>query len=177
VRSLKFGVLFILLFWAFSVLAETPEAPGLAAAEGWVQGDVQRVGFRAFIFKKAIQYNLGGWIENEENGSVHFVFQGEPQRLDLVLEAIRTGPASAKVNEVNAGSYPVQPVLRTLTVKGWTSQSRHFLRPIDLVYTLRPDNRILSEGASKEIYKRIIQEAMLVPPDKAVAFSQGIPED
>ena len=168
VKKLKFGFLFILLLWAFSALAETPEVLGLAAAEGWVQGDVQRVGFRAFIFKKAIQYNLGGWIENQENGSVHFVLQGEPQGLDFVLEAIRTGPASAKVDEVHAGSYPVHLALRTLTVRGWTSQSRHFLHPVDLVYPLRPDNGPLSEGASQEIFKKIIQDAMSAPGMVAV---------
>jgi acylphosphatase len=46
------------------------------AVSGVVTGNVQEVGFRAMIQKQAIQYNLAGSAENDNDKSVRFILQG-----------------------------------------------------------------------------------------------------
>jgi acylphosphatase len=54
-------------------------------------GNDQGIGFRATIMKQAIEYNLAGSAKNEANGTVHFTLQGDSDRLDSALAAIREG--------------------------------------------------------------------------------------
>jgi acylphosphatase len=149
----------------FTVFAEG-EAQKLAAVEGWVHGNVQQVGFRAFIFKQAIRYNLGGFIENQAAGSVHFILQGQAARLDEALTLIKQGPEKAVVADVKAAPCPVREDITSVTVKGWTSASRAFDHPVDLVYPLRQEDQVLSDVESRQIFKKIIRAAML-SADKA----------
>ena len=80
----------------------------LVAVEGAVYGNVQKVGFRAFIFREAICYNLGGTIENMPDGSVRFFLQGKKDSLEQALVRIRKGPKKASVTSVQLDNRPVQ---------------------------------------------------------------------
>ena len=46
------------------------KAQNVTAVSGIVTGDVQEVGFRAMIQRRAIQYNLAGSVENTNDKSV-----------------------------------------------------------------------------------------------------------
>lgn len=156
--------LFLLVFAVLGMSlapAAEPEVRDLSALEGWVHGDVQKVGFRAFIFKQAIRYNLGGLIENQLDGSVHFILQGRSGRLRDALEAIKQGPEKARVTDVKTSASPVRKDINAVTVKGWTSKSRDFDYPVDLVYPLRPNDEALSPAEASGIFKKIIREAMI----------------
>ena len=130
------------------------------AAEGVIRGRVQKVGFRAFIFRQAIRYNLGGTIENLADGSVHFILQGAPRHLEEALEIIRHGPAKAGVNAVDIKPVSFRAGMLSVTVKGWTSATRDFQKPVDLVYPLREPDQPISEQDAHRIFKEIIRSAM-----------------
>ena len=52
---------------------------------------IQKVGFRAMIQKQAIMYNLAGYARNIPDGTVSISLQGDKNRIDKVLDAIRVG--------------------------------------------------------------------------------------
>jgi acylphosphatase len=67
-----------------------------------VRGRVQGVFFRADARSRAESLGLSGWIRNAADGSVEAVFEGEPERVDSMVEWCRRGPSGASVDEVEA---------------------------------------------------------------------------
>ena len=65
-----------------------------------VRGRVQGVGFRYFVVRRARQLELTGWVRNLRDGAVELLAEGPRPALDLLVEAIRRGPAGAEVGEV-----------------------------------------------------------------------------
>lgn len=49
-------------------------------------GNVQGIGFRAHVKKKAIELGICGWVKNLPDGSVSAIFSGDPDRISI-LEA------------------------------------------------------------------------------------------
>lgn len=158
---IKAFLLVFLIFLTPATVSAEAEAQKLAAREGWVHGNVQQVGFRAFIFKQAIRYNLGGLIENQPDGSVHFLLQGQSTRLEEVLISIKQGPKKAVVTNIKMAPFPVRKGIISVIVKGWTSKSRDFDHPVDLVYSLRPEDQIVSDIEVRRIFKKVIQDAIV----------------
>jgi acylphosphatase len=64
-----------------------------------VQGRVQNVGFRAHVEYSARQLGLTGWVRNIGYDKVETVAEGERQKLERLLEAVKTGPRGAHVDE------------------------------------------------------------------------------
>jgi len=65
-----------------------------------VRGRVQGVFFRAEARARAESLGLSGWIRNERDGSVTAVFDGDPERVQSMVDWCRRGPAGARVDEV-----------------------------------------------------------------------------
>jgi acylphosphatase len=66
-----------------------------------VSGNVQGVFFRAFVREHAIALRLRGWVENLPDGSVLVRAEGPDEDLDRLVHACRTGPARARVQQVD----------------------------------------------------------------------------
>jgi acylphosphatase len=64
---------------------------------GWVQG----VGYRAWTQRTATRHGLDGWVRNRSDGSVEALFVGTATSVQLMIEACRRGPGSAKVDAVD----------------------------------------------------------------------------
>ena len=62
-----------------------------------VRGQVQGVGYRAFIEDEAAIRGLEGWVRNRRDGSVEALFAGPQEEVEEMIEACRKGPWSAKV--------------------------------------------------------------------------------
>jgi acylphosphatase len=123
-----------------------------------VTGDDQHVGFRAMIMKQAIKYNLAGSAKNEANEIVHFTLQGDSDRLDSALWAIRTGSKKKSSNiEVSATQTAMDRGLSTFTIIDWTSTSRNITTPYTLVFTLRADDNVISKSEAKEVWHQILR--------------------
>ncbi|MGB7713416.1 MAG: acylphosphatase, partial [Pseudolabrys sp.] len=126
------------------------------AVSGIVTGNVQEVGFRAMIQKRAIEYNLAGSVENnKEDKSVRFILQGDKDRIDQALKAIRKGTKKSSNVNVSVSPAPAKADRNSFTVVGWTSVSRHILHPYNLVFNLRPSNTTIKKGEAKKIWLEI----------------------
>jgi acylphosphatase len=132
----------------------------VTAVSGIVTGNVQEVGFRAMIQKQAIQYNLAGSAENDSDKSVRFTVQGNTDRVDQVLKAIRLGSKKSSDVKVSTSAATVDPNLKTFTVVGWTSVSRHITHPYDLVFKLRENDATIKKGAAKEVWIKICESTV-----------------
>jgi acylphosphatase len=65
-----------------------------------VRGDVQGVGFRYFVQRRAQQLGLTGWVRNNEDGSVELVAEGGRDQLEELKRALQEGPRMARVSRV-----------------------------------------------------------------------------
>ncbi|MGC1937230.1 MAG: acylphosphatase [Pseudolabrys sp.] len=137
------------------------ELQNVTAVSGIVPGNVQEVGFRAMIQKRAIEYNLAGSVENnKEDKSVRFILQGDKDRIDQALKAIRKGTKKSSNVNVSVSPAPAKADRNSFTVVGWTSVSRHILHPYNLVFNLRPSNTTIKKGEAKKIWLEICKETV-----------------
>lgn len=132
----------------------------ITAVSGTVTGNVQKVGFRAMIQKQAIQYNLAGSTENNADGSVRFILQGDSNRIKTVLNAISNGSKHSSDVKVSTSSDRVSQDLRTFMIVGWTSVSRGITNPYDLVFSLRNPDSTISKGAAKAVWLKICERTV-----------------
>lgn len=65
-----------------------------------VHGRVQGVGFRWHVLRRAQALELSGWVRNRADGSVEVLAEGPRNVLIQLLDALRRGPAAARVIRV-----------------------------------------------------------------------------
>ncbi|HLO24480.1 MAG TPA: acylphosphatase [Geobacteraceae bacterium] len=65
-----------------------------------VTGLVQGVNFRFYTLQSALKLNVTGWVRNLPDGSVEGCFEGEETDVNALIAWCRTGPDSARVDEV-----------------------------------------------------------------------------
>ncbi|MBI3806810.1 MAG: carbamoyltransferase HypF [Nitrospirae bacterium] len=71
-----------------------------------IEGTVQGVGFRPFVFRVARELDLTGWIVNGGDG-VMIEVEGAAEAVDRLLEMLRTAcPPGAKIERLSARSIP-----------------------------------------------------------------------
>ncbi len=141
--------------------------PSSASAEqqavtGTVSGEaIQKVGFRAMIQKQAIMYDLAGAARNVADGTVSISLQGDKDRIDKALAAIRVGSKkSSRNNVVNVAGAPLDSTLKTFSVYGWTSTSRNITNPYDLVFQLRPANDEITKKEAAAVWNAIAESTL-----------------
>ena len=66
-----------------------------------IRGQVQGVGYRAFVEDEAALRGLEGWVRNRRDGSVEAVLSGPAEDVADMIEACRRGPWSAKVEALD----------------------------------------------------------------------------
>ncbi|MEP6752820.1 MAG: acylphosphatase [Candidatus Dormiibacterota bacterium] len=67
---------------------------------GVIKGDVQGVGFRFFMIRRAHALGLTGWVKNRDDGVVEFVAEGMRRDLEQLERAAQKGPQMARVTAV-----------------------------------------------------------------------------
>jgi len=65
-----------------------------------IGGDVQGVGYRAWIEREARAGGVRGWVRNRLNGDVEALFAGPPDAVEALCAACWRGPALASVENV-----------------------------------------------------------------------------
>ncbi|MDG5761569.1 carbamoyltransferase HypF [Natronococcus sp. A-GB1] len=67
-----------------------------------VTGVVQSVGFRPFVYRRALEYDLRGTVANRGSAGVHIELEGTSDAIEAMLEALRTEPPPlARVDTVS----------------------------------------------------------------------------
>lgn len=64
-------------------------------------GRVQGVFFRSSTRDEALRLGIGGWVRNQNDGSVEIVAEGDREQLDEFIDWCRTGPPDARVDELD----------------------------------------------------------------------------
>ena len=65
-----------------------------------IEGSVQGVGFRYYIYELGNRLKLTGWVKNKINGNVEILAEGQRESLDILYSEAKKGPPMAQV--VNA---------------------------------------------------------------------------
>ena len=78
-----------------------PDNNELQRVHVWVKGRVQNVGFRAHVQYSARQIGVTGWVRNVGYDTVEATGEGERDKLDRFVEAVKTGPVGSQVDEAN----------------------------------------------------------------------------
>jgi acylphosphatase len=66
-----------------------------------IRGQVQGVGYRAWVEDTALIRGLDGWVRNRRDGTVEAVFAGAPAEVAAMISVCRQGPASARVEAID----------------------------------------------------------------------------
>lgn len=72
-----------------------------------VEGRVQGVGFRYFVYKNARKKGVSGWVKNLDGGRVEAHFEGSSEQIDALIALCEEGPAGAKVKQLTRQSSKV----------------------------------------------------------------------
>ncbi len=71
-----------------------------------VSGKVQGVGFRFYTQKKAIEFNIKGFVQNKPDGSVYIEAEGEAIDVDTFADWCAQGPEWARVLRISKSELP-----------------------------------------------------------------------
>jgi acylphosphatase len=71
-----------------------------------VSGRVQGVFFRASCRRPAERAGVSGWARNRADGAVEAVFEGDEEAVGRLVAWCRSGPPSARVDEVTVVDEP-----------------------------------------------------------------------
>lgn len=66
-----------------------------------IRGEVQGVGYRASMARRARELGLAGWVRNRLDGSVEAVVAGDAAAVEALLRWARRGPPAARVSRVD----------------------------------------------------------------------------
>ena len=106
----------ILATFGFGTFAGSATSQQKQAISATVTGNDQKVGFRAMVMKQAIEYDLAGSAKNDKDEIVEFTLQGDANRIDAALAAIREGTKKSSNIGVSTVAAAVNPNLTTFTV-------------------------------------------------------------
>lgn len=67
-----------------------------------ISGDVQGVGYRAWVLRYAKGKGLTGWVKNREDGAVEVVAEGSKNALEELISYCEKGPEVAWVERVTS---------------------------------------------------------------------------
>jgi acylphosphatase len=73
--------------------------PEQARVHVWVTGQVQGVGFRAFVQQSGAVFGLTGWVRNVGYDQVETVAEGPRPVLERFAAAVQTGPRASQVEQ------------------------------------------------------------------------------
>ena len=65
-----------------------------------VQGMVQGVGFRYFVYRRATDFKLKGFVANLYDGNVEIEVEGERSLIEDFIKEVTVGPRAARVADV-----------------------------------------------------------------------------
>ncbi len=78
----------------------------LQARRFLVTGRVQGVGYRYFVYDRALVEGIGGSVSNLPDGSVEIYAEGDAEAMRRFETAIRQGPSHARVDNVEVDVLP-----------------------------------------------------------------------
>ncbi|MGZ8382276.1 MAG: carbamoyltransferase HypF [Nitrospira sp.] len=97
-----------------------------------VEGTVQGVGFRPFVYRLARELELTGWVQNTRNG-VLIEVEGDSPAIETFLQRMRTdAPASASIEAIRTNVIPMREDVSFSIISRVESGQRTLVIPPDL---------------------------------------------
>ena len=62
-----------------------------------ITGFVQGVGYRYFVYRKAVELGLKGYAKNLHDGTVETVVEGSQEKIDALFHQLKQGPSHSHV--------------------------------------------------------------------------------
>lgn len=82
-----------------------------------IAGSVQGVGFRWFAQSAAAREGVTGYVMNRPDGTVEAFVEGDIDAVTRVERALRTGPAGARVTNVECADEPPSGAYKTFSIR------------------------------------------------------------
>ena len=79
-------------------------------------GKVQGVGFRYWLYEKAIQKNIRGCVKNRITGQVEALLIGNDEDVNEVIKKCEKGPLSSNVTHVKIQDYKQEYLKKTFDI-------------------------------------------------------------
>ena len=70
-----------------------------------ISGKVQGVGFRYWLYQKAKERNVFGWVKNNTAGEVEVVLIGDNKDVNHILKQCKIGPSFSNVTNIEIADY------------------------------------------------------------------------
>jgi len=70
-----------------------------------ITGKVQGVGYRYWLYKKAIESNVVGWVRNKVSGEVEALLVGNDVDINNLIQMCEKGSSLSKVTKIKVQSY------------------------------------------------------------------------
>jgi acylphosphatase len=58
------------------------------------------------VRRRANELGVAGWVRNRRDGAVEAVFEGDPEKVEAMVEFCRRGPGRAEVTELEVAEEP-----------------------------------------------------------------------
>lgn len=71
-----------------------------------VKGHVQGVGFRYYTSLEAAKNSVTGHVKNLDDGNVEVVLYGSNENVSAMLQWLKKGPQTARVDDLNINNIP-----------------------------------------------------------------------
>ena len=81
-----------------------------------INGKVQGVGFRYWLYKVAIQRNINGWVKNKISGEVEALVIGNDENVNYLINLCEKGPPSSEVTKVKVQSYQKEYLKKSFNI-------------------------------------------------------------
>jgi len=75
-----------------------------------VEGRVQGVGYRAFVYANAVALRLAGWVRNLPTGEVELEAEGPRATLESLLQELHSGPPACRVRQIHVEWAPARGI-------------------------------------------------------------------
>lgn len=82
-----------------------------------VNGKVQGVGFRRFVFNHARQFNISGYVKNRFTSDVYILATGEELNINLFVDKIKQGSFFSRVKDVSLAKIPLDDKYKGFSIK------------------------------------------------------------
>ena len=80
-------------------------------------GKVQGVGFRYWLYEKAIKKNIRGWVKNTIQGQVEALLIGDDdENVNDLIKQCKKGPHSSNVTQVKIQDYKQEYLKKTFDI-------------------------------------------------------------
>ena len=91
----------LIIFTMFAIFNSNIWGQEVVAYKVQWTGNVQGVGFRAFIKKIAVKNSVTGWVANQQDGSVIANLHGKIESVSMVIQNSMMGPSGSMVKSMN----------------------------------------------------------------------------